>query len=74
MLRIFPDVSIINRDDFILKVRECYKDADKAAAIEKREAEDAARREQNLEEAKKIVIAEDPSLPKAMVKDDPLFL
>ena len=28
-------------------------------------AEDAARREKNLEEAKKIVITEDPSLPEA---------
>ncbi|XP_022671202.1 asparagine--tRNA ligase, cytoplasmic-like [Varroa jacobsoni] len=77
----FPDIFVDSKDSSVkyelisqaqkkkikkIWVRECYKDADKAAAIEKREAEDAARREQNLEEAKKIVIAEDPSLPKAM--------
>lgn len=42
-------------------VRESYKSADK----EKREAEDAEKRKQNLEEAKKIVISEDPSWPAA---------
>ena len=30
-------------------------------------AEDAARREKNLEEAKKVIIKEDPSLPKAVI-------
>lgn len=42
-------------------VREGHKNADR----EKREAEDLERREKNFEEAKKIVIAEDPSLPAA---------
>lgn len=42
-------------------VRENYKSADK----EKREAEDAEKRDKNLEEAKKIVISEDPSWSKA---------
>uniref|UniRef100_A0A1A9W043 Asparagine--tRNA ligase, cytoplasmic n=1 Tax=Glossina brevipalpis TaxID=37001 RepID=A0A1A9W043_9MUSC len=42
-------------------VRESYKNADK----EKREAEDAEKRMQNLEEAKKIIIEEDPTLAKA---------
>lgn len=42
-------------------VRESHKNADK----EKREAEDAEKRKQNLDEAKKIVISEDPSLPAA---------
>lgn len=44
-------------------VRENYKAADKAKA----EEESNERRQQNLEEAKKIVIKEDPSLPKAKV-------
>lgn len=44
-----------------LFVRECYKSADK----EKREAEDTEKRLQNLEEAKKITITEDPSWPVA---------
>ena len=44
-----------------LWVRESYKTADK----EKREAEDAEKRKQNLDEAKKIVISEDPSWPVA---------
>lgn len=42
-------------------VRESYKAADKAKADE----ETNEKRQQNLEEAKKIVIKEDPSLPKA---------
>ncbi|XP_022330665.2 asparagine--tRNA ligase, cytoplasmic-like [Crassostrea virginica] len=42
-----------------LFVRDQHKKADTAA----REAEDAERREKNLEEAKKIVIEEDKSLP-----------
>lgn len=44
-------------------VRENYKAADKAKA----EEESNERRQQNLEEAKKIVIQQDPSLPKAKV-------
>lgn len=44
-------------------VRENYKAADKA----KVEEETSERRQQNLEEAKKIVIQEDLSLPKAKV-------
>uniref|UniRef100_A0A131Y5X0 Asparagine--tRNA ligase, cytoplasmic n=1 Tax=Ixodes ricinus TaxID=34613 RepID=A0A131Y5X0_IXORI len=40
-------------------VREQYKSADR----EKKEADDTARREKNLEEAKKVVIRMDPSLP-----------
>lgn len=39
--------------------RECHKNKD----AEKREAEDQERREKNLEEAKKIVIEQDMSLP-----------
>lgn len=42
-------------------VRENYKAADKAKA----EEESQEKRHQNLEEAKKITIKEDPSLPKA---------
>ncbi|XP_019873153.1 asparagine--tRNA ligase, cytoplasmic [Aethina tumida] len=42
-------------------VRENYKQADKT----KKDEEDAEKREKNLEEAKKIVISEDASLPKA---------
>lgn len=42
-------------------VRECYKNADKLA----REAGDAEKRNQNLEEARKITISEDPSWPVA---------
>lgn len=42
-------------------VRENYKAADKAKA----EDESNEKRSQNLEEAKKIVIEQDPSLPKA---------
>lgn len=41
--------------------REVSKNADKS----KREEEDAKKREQNLEEARKIQITEDPSWPKA---------
>lgn len=44
-----------------LWVRDGFKSADK----EKREDEDAKKREMNLEEAKKIVIKEDPSWPAA---------
>lgn len=44
-------------------VRESYKAADKAKA----EEESADKRPTNLEEAKKIEIKEDPSLPKAKV-------
>lgn len=44
-------------------VRENYKAADKAKA----DGETNERRQQNLEEAKKIVIQADPSLPKAKV-------
>lgn len=44
-------------------VRENYKAADKAKADE----ETNERRLQNLEEAKKVVIQEDPSLPKAKI-------
>ncbi|KAL5281144.1 NARS family protein [Megaselia abdita] len=40
-----------------LWVREGYKNADK----DKKEAEDAQKREQNIEDAKKITISEDPS-------------
>jgi asparaginyl-tRNA synthetase len=43
-------------------VREQYKSSDKS----KREEEDAEKRSKNLEEAKKIKICEDPSLPKAI--------
>lgn len=43
-------------------IREGFKSADK----EKREAEDAEKRLQNLEEAKKITISEDINLPKAI--------
>lgn len=42
-------------------VRESHKQADAS----KREEEDAAKREKNLEEAKKIIISEDKSLPEA---------
>lgn len=42
-------------------VREKYKQDDKA----KKEAEDAEKRNKNLEDAKKIVIEEDKSLPEA---------
>lgn len=42
-------------------VRENFKAADKAKA----EDESNEKRQQNLDEAKKIVIKEDPSLPKA---------
>lgn len=41
--------------------REQYKQADKS----KKEGEDALKREKNLEDAKKIVLAEDKSLPVA---------
>lgn len=44
-------------------VREGYKTADKAKADE----ESGDKRQQNLEEAKKIVLVDDPSLPKAKV-------
>lgn len=44
-------------------VRENYKTADKAKA----EKEGNDHRQQNLEDAKKIIIKEDPSLPKAKV-------
>ncbi|PIK52260.1 putative asparagine--tRNA ligase, cytoplasmic [Apostichopus japonicus] len=44
-----------------LFVREQAKTAER----EKKEAADAERREKNLEEAKKITIKEDPSLPAA---------
>lgn len=40
-------------------------DARKNSQRQAKEAEDAQRREKNLEEAKKIVIKEDPSLPAA---------
>ncbi|CAB3220645.1 unnamed protein product [Arctia plantaginis] len=46
-----------------LFVRENYKTADKAKA----EDETNEKRHQNLEEAKKIVIEQDPSLPKAKI-------
>lgn len=42
-------------------VRENYKSAEKS----KKEEEDAEKRLKNLEEAKKIVISEDKSLPEA---------
>lgn len=42
-------------------VREKYKQDDKA----KKEAEDAEKRNKNLDDAKKIVIEEDKSLPEA---------
>lgn len=42
-------------------VRESYKNVDR----EKREAEDAEKRMQNLEEAKKVTIEEDPTWTKA---------
>ena len=42
-------------------MRESYKGADKA----KKEEDDAVKRAKNLEDAKKIHIEEDPSLPKA---------
>lgn len=48
-------------------MRESFKNPAKAAEAEKREAEDAERREKNLEEAKKIVLVEDASLPKSKV-------
>ncbi|XP_030561677.1 asparagine--tRNA ligase, cytoplasmic isoform X2 [Drosophila novamexicana] len=44
-----------------LFVREGHKNADK----EQREAEDAVKRQQNLEDARKVKISEDPSLPVA---------
>jgi asparaginyl-tRNA synthetase len=40
----------------------------KDASRQAKEAEDAARREKNLEEAKKVIIKEDPSLPKAVIR------
>lgn len=43
-------------------VREKYKQDDKA----KKESEDAEKRNKNLDEAKKIVIEEDKSLPEAV--------
>ncbi|KAG7477131.1 hypothetical protein MATL_G00090860 [Megalops atlanticus] len=39
------------------------KESAKDEAKERREAEDAARREKNLEEARKVIIKNDPSLP-----------
>jgi asparaginyl-tRNA synthetase len=42
--------------------KEQYKASDKL----KKEAEDAEKRSKNLEEAKKVVIQEDPSLPTAI--------
>jgi len=48
------------------KIRNyCEAEAKKEAQKHTRELEDAQRREKNLEESKKIVIKEDPSLPKA---------
>ena len=44
-------------------VREGHKAADKAKA----EEEGNDKRQQNMEEAKKVVIQEDPSLPKATI-------
>ncbi|XP_060568829.1 asparagine--tRNA ligase, cytoplasmic-like [Ruditapes philippinarum] len=50
------------------QLKKCQKiwqrDANKAADRAKKDAEDAERREKNLEEAKKIVITQDASLPK----------
>lgn len=43
-------------------------DIRKEASKHAKEAEDASRREKNLEEAKKVVIKEDPSLPKAQIR------
>lgn len=42
-------------------VREQYKQADAA----KKEQEDAAKREKNIDDAKKVVLKEDPTLPSA---------
>jgi len=51
------------------KVRKLAEaEAKKEASKHAKEAEDAARREKNLEEAKKVVIKEDPSLPPAVVR------
>lgn len=47
--------------DIYNQVRDQYKQADKS----KQEQEDAERRVKNLEEAKKIIIQEDKSLPAA---------
>lgn len=41
------------------------RDANKSADKSKKEAEDAKKREQNLEDARKIKIVQDPSLPEA---------
>jgi len=50
------------------KIRNyCEGEAKKEAQKHTRELEDAQRREKNLEEAKKVVIKEDPSLPKANI-------
>lgn len=46
-----------------LWVREQHKSADKAKA----EEDTNEKRHQNLEESKKVVIKEDPSLPKAKI-------
>ncbi|XP_077202997.1 asparagine--tRNA ligase, cytoplasmic isoform X2 [Paroedura picta] len=43
--------------------KQWQRELSKTEAREKKEAEDALRREKNLEEAKKIVIEKDPSLP-----------
>jgi asparaginyl-tRNA synthetase len=43
-------------------VREQHKFADKS----KKEADDAAKRDANLEEARKVVIEQDPALPAAV--------
>jgi len=48
-----------------LFVRDTAKAADKAKKEKDKEAEDAAKRQKNLEEAKDLVIVEDASLPSA---------
>lgn len=44
-------------------VREHHKNVEKA----KKEEEDAAKRNKNLEEAKKLILSEDPNLPAAVL-------
>jgi len=52
----------------IKKIRKfCEDEARKESSKKTKELEDAARREKNLEEAKKITIKEDPSLPAAKI-------
>ncbi|KAF7244002.1 Asparagine--tRNA ligase, cytoplasmic, partial [Varanus komodoensis] len=66
-----PFKTVLQRWETISKtqfknVRKLWqREQQKSEAREKKEAEDLLRREKNLEEAKKIVIKEDPNLPAA---------